>query len=380
MVLKTIEGAYAIAEAVANCGIDVAACYPITPSTHVAERLAKYHADGELKEYIAVESEHSALSALVGASAVGGRAFTATSAQGLFLMHEVLFAASGMRLPIVMLVANRAVSAPLNIWNDEQDSVSERDSGWIQFYCESNQEAVDSIPIAFKIAEQALIPVMVCVDGHYLTHAVEQIDVPNPVLIKKFLPEFKPKIKLDPENPVSLGVYAPPQYYQEFREDLDADLQNAKKTIIETHAEYARLTGRSYGNGLVEAFFVEDAERVIIGMGSAMGNAKTATRELRDEGEKVGVLRLRALRPFPREEIRKAVAGKNVAVIERDFSPGGVPPVYCEVVEALAGTETITSSFHGALGGREVNSLLVKEVFEKIKSGKPVNEWIKGVC
>ncbi|NYZ78349.1 pyruvate ferredoxin oxidoreductase [Candidatus Micrarchaeota archaeon] len=379
MVLKTLEGAYAVGDAVAACDIDVAACYPITPSTHVAERLAKHYADGALKEYIAVESEHSAMSALVGASAAGGRAFTASSAQGLFLMHEVLFAASGMRLPIVMLVANRAVSSPLNIWNDEQDSVSERDAGWIQLYCESNQEAVDSIPIAFKIAEQTAIPTMVCVDGHYLTHAVEQLEIPDAALVKKFLPAFNPKIKLDPKNPVSLGVYAPPQHYQDFREDLDADLQNAKKTIVETHAEYAKLTGRSYGNGLVDALRVEDADRVIIGMGSAMGNAKAAALELRTAGEKVGVLRLRSLRPFPREEIKKALAGKKIAVVERDFSPGGVPPVYGEVVEALGGTNAVVSSFHGALGGREINRMVVKEIFEKIKGGKPSNEWIKGI-
>ncbi len=374
-----MEGAYAVADVVAACDIDVAACYPITPSTHVAERLAKHYADGALKNYLAVESEHSAMSALVGASAAGGRAFTATSAQGLFLMHEALFAASGMRLPIVMLVANRAVSAPLNIWNDEQDSVSERDSGWIQFYCESNQEAVDSIPVAFKIAEQTLIPVMVCVDGHYLTHAVEQLEIPDAALIKKFLPAFKPKVKLDPENPVSLGVYAPPQYYQDFREDLDADLQNAKKTIIETHAEYAKLTGRNYGNGLIDALQVEDAERVVVGLGSATGNAKASALELRAAGEKVGVLRLRALRPFPREELSRSLAGKKIAVVERDFSPGGVPPVYAEVCEALAGTNAVVSSFHGALGGREVNRMLFKEIFGKLEDGKPVNEWIKGV-
>src|SRR3989338_2535109 len=203
---------------VLNCRPQVVACYPITPTTSLTAELNQYYVDGKIPEYLAVESEFAAMSALVGASAAGSRTFTTTGGQGLLLMHEVLFSAAGMRLPIVIVNGNRAVSSPLNIWNDEQDSISQRDTGWIQIYCKNNQEAVDTIAQAFYVAEKILLPVMVCVDGHYLTHAVEQVDVPEESLVDKFLPPYKYPLKLDPENPVSLGVYANPTHYQIFRE------------------------------------------------------------------------------------------------------------------------------------------------------------------
>src|SRR3990167_2236576 len=216
-----------------NCKLDVVACYPITPTTHLTEELNKYYADGKIPEYITVESEFSAISALIGASATCARTFTTTGGQGLLYMHEPLFSAAGMRLPIVMLVGNRAVSSPLNIWNDEQDSISQRDTGWIQIFCKNNQEAVDSVPQAFYIAEKVLLPVMVCVDGHYLTHAVEQVDVADQKIVDEFLPPYKYPLKLDPENPVSLGVYANPTHYQMFREDVFNDMESSKELILE---------------------------------------------------------------------------------------------------------------------------------------------------
>lgn len=374
MVLVTVEGSRAVSEVVKNCDPDVVACYPITPSTHIAEKLDKYYADGELKNFIAVESEFSALSALVGGAAAGGRTFSTTSAQGLLLMHEVLFNASGMRLPIVIMVANRAISAPLSIWNDEQDSMSQRDSGWIQLYCKNNQEAVDTMPQAYEIAESLSLPVMVCMDGHYLTHAVEQIDIPTKEQVQKFLPPIKSKLVLDPENPISLGVYASPTHYQDFREDLGNDLQNAKQKIIEVGQKFGKQFGRTYG--LMEEYHVKDAEYVMLGLGSVMDNVKAAVDEMRKDGHKVGALHLRSFRPFPADELKAVLKGKVVGVIERDFSPGSRPPLYTEVYEAIRETNAIVSSFAGGLGGRNITRADVKELFEKLTSKKPVIEWV----
>ncbi len=371
--IRTKEGARVIGEMVVNCRPQVVACYPITPTTHLTEELNKYYADGKIPEYITVEGEFSAISALIGASATGSRTFTTTGGQGLLYMHESLFSAAGMRLPIVMLIGNRAVSSPLNIWNDEQDSISQRDSGWVQIYCKNNQEAVDTIPQAYYIAEKILLPVMVCVDGHYLTHAVEQVDVADEATVKKFLPDYKYPLKLDPENPVSLGVYANPTHYQMFREDVVKDMEHSKALISEAGEKWGGLTGRTYG--LVNGHKVKDADRVIVGLGSAMDNVITVVNELRANGEKAGALHLRVFRPFPREELRKALAGKKVGVIDRDLSIGGAAPVYVEVQEALEGTKAEVSSFFGGLGGRGIKRVHITEMFAQMKNG-PVKKWI----
>ncbi|VVC00143.1 Pyruvate synthase subunit PorA [uncultured archaeon] len=371
--IKTKEGTKAIAEMVVNCKPEVVACYPITPTTGVATELNQYYADGLLKEYITVEAEFSAISSLVGASAAGARTFTVTGGQGLLYMHEVIVSIPGMRLPIVIVNGNRAVSSPLNIWNDEQDSILQRDAGWIQLYCKSIQEAVDSVPQAFYIAEKAMLPVMICIDGHYLTHAVEQVDVADAKAVDEFLPAFRPAMKLDPENPVSLGVYANPSYYQDFREDLVKDLEGSKKIIVEAGKKWGKLTGREYG--LVHGHMAKDAERVIVGLGSAMDNAIAVVNELRRKGEKVGALHIRSFRPFPREEIRAMLAGKKVGVIDRALSVGSQAPLYIEVQEALAGTNAEVSSFYGGLGGRGIKRVLVADLFEKLKKG-PSKGWI----
>ncbi|AJF59831.1 MAG: pyruvate ferredoxin oxidoreductase [Candidatus Diapherotrites archaeon] len=374
MVLVTREGAIALGDVAVNCGVEVCACYPITPTTHLTEELNKRYADGEIPEYITVESEFAAISALVGASATGARTFTTTGGQGLLLMHEVLHSAAGMRLPIVMVVGNRAVSSPLNIWNDEQDTVSQRDTGWIQIYCKNNQEAADSLPQAFKIAETVMLPTMVCIDGHFLTHAVEQIDLIPVQELKKFLPKFRHPLKLDPENPVSVGVYANPAHYQTFREDLVKDMEESTKVINDVGSEFGKMFGRSYG--LVNAYKCKDADRVLVGLGSVMDNVFAVVDELRAKGEKVGGLHLRVFRPFPAKELRKALEGKKVGMIERNLSIGASAPVYTELMEAMSGSKTIISSFFGGLGGRGIKRAEIRALFGKLKGKKPVKEWI----
>ncbi len=378
MAKKTVEGSIAIAEAVKNCEPDVVACYPITPSTHIAETLSGFFADGKLKSYIATESEFASISVISGASAAGGRAFTATSSQGLALMHEAVFAAAGMRLPLVMVVGNRALSAPLNIWNDHQDSVAERDSGWIQFYCESVQEGIDTTVQAFKIAESVMLPVMVGVDGFYLTHTVERVDVPEMEEIRKFLPKFSPKVKLDPQNPMSMGEYATPEYYQGFREDVHNDLTASKQKIADVEKEFANMFGRRYG-GLVEGYKTDDADYVIVAMGSVVGNMKEAVDEMRTNGKKVGVLKVRCFRPFPEEEVRKILEGKkHVAVFEKSYSLGSFAPLYANVMDSLyfSGKKPVMSSFVGGLGGKDVTVANIVELFNQIKGSEPLRKWV----
>ncbi|MEW6328647.1 MAG: pyruvate ferredoxin oxidoreductase [Candidatus Micrarchaeota archaeon] len=379
MALKTVEGSFAVAETVKNCEPDVVACYPITPSTHIAEDLDRMYADGELRNFIAVESEFSAISTLIGASAAGARTFTATSSQGLALMHEALFNASGMRLPIVMCVANRALSAPLNIWNDHQDTISERDAGWLQIYCESNQETVDTIIQAYRISEKALIPSMVCMDGFFLTHAVEQIDVPEKELIARFLPKLDLKIKLDAGNPLSLGVYAAPEDYQYFREDFANDMLKAKEEVVRTHDEWAKLTGRKYGNGLWEEYRCEDEEYLFVGMGSALGNAKVAVDNLRKSGKKVGALRVRLFRPFPKEVARVLEGKKSVVVFEKALCPGSDAPLFTELKSALCEQSKHAPkmfSMVGGLGGSDVPVHTIEEIFNKMMKGEPPAPFI----
>ncbi|MCR4335038.1 MAG: pyruvate ferredoxin oxidoreductase [archaeon] len=371
--LKTKSGARVMGEMAAQCKIGVCACYPITPTTALTNELNKYYADGKIPEYITVESEFAALSALQGASAAGSRTFSTTGGQGLLLMHEVLFATAGMRLPVVMLVGNRAVSSPLNIWNDEQDTISQRDSGWIQIYCKNNQEAVDALPQAFYVAEKTLIPVMVCVDGHYLTHSVQQVDVVDEKKVHAYLPDYKYPMKLDPENPVSLGVYANPTHYQDFRMDLVKDVLDSKKVLVEAGEKWGKVSGRSYG--LINEYKTKDADRIIVGLGSVMDNVFTVVDELREKGEKVGALHIRVYRPFPMEELAKFLKGKKVGVIDRAISIGGEAPLYLEVLGALNGLGAEISSFYGGLGGRGVRRDHIKELFEKMKKG-PVKEWI----
>lgn len=375
MALQTLLGSNAIAEVAVNCGIEVVGAYPITPSTPIAHALNKHWANGRIPKFVAVESEHSAISVITGASAAGARVFSATSGQGLLLMHEVLSATSGMRIPVVMCVANRAISAPLNVWNDEQDTVMQRDAGWIQLYCKNNQEAVDTIPQAFVIAEKTYLPVMVCVDGFYLTHCVEQVEMPDPEKVRAFVGKYENPYKLDSGKPISLGVYAAPNEYQEFRQDFCADMEKALFAVEKAGRDYASVCGREYG--FFGAYDVEGADRVMLSLGSVCTNIEKVVDKLRAKGEKVGVLHLRVYMPFPREQLRKALQGKHVMVIERDVSPGAAPPVFTDVSEALYGTGTTMSYAIGALGGRDVKPAEYEGLFARMKEGKAIRgAWI----
>jgi len=363
----------AIAEAASYCKVDVVASYPITPSTPITHELNKIYVNGGFPRFITVEAEFSAISSLLGASAAGARTFSATCGQGLMLMHEALFSTSGMRLPVVMAVANRAISSPLNIWADEQDSMCQRDSGWIQLYCKNGQEAVDTVIQAFKIAEKAMIPAMVCLDGFYLTHSVGQVDVPDKDKVAAFLPPYNNPYVLDPQNPMTVGAYTVPADYQDFREDLSIDLDASTKIIEEVGNEFCSTFGREYG--LVEYHNCRDADRVIITLGCVYNTIEKVVDNLRAKGEKVGVAHLRSFRPFPADNLRANLGGKHVLVVERDISPGGVPPVYAEVSEALCSRGSTVSVAAGLLGGREAKQSDFEQLFEKMKQGK-VKAWL----
>jgi len=372
MILKqTIESGKAFAESVIACKPDVVACYPITPTTHVTEKLDEAFVNGRLKNFLAVESELSAVSALIGGSAVGARTFSTTASQGLLLMTEALFNASGMRLPIVLLVGNRAVGAPLNIWCDHQDSVSLRDAGWLQFYCETVQEAIDLIPVSFRVAEKTFLPAMVCVEGFFLTHSVETVDVPDEAGVKKFLPHFENPLALDPKNPLTLGAYAGPPHYQEFRQALDKDLRAAEKEFEAAFFEFGKVFGRRYS--VVEKHLTEDADVVLVVMGGFSANAKIAAEELRQEGVKAGVLRIGLYRPFPREKVRAALEGKEVGVFERAFSPGSANALHEDVAEAIGRR---CASFVSGLGGRDVPVEKFVQGFQAVLKNGEARQWL----
>lgn len=353
--LKVISANRALAEAVKLAKPKVVPVYPITPQTSISEYLASFVADGELKaEYIRVESEHSAISAAVGASGTGVRVFTATSSQGLALMHEILFAAAGLRNPIVMGNANRALSAPLSIWNDQQDSISERDSGWMQFFAENAQEALDFVLQAYRISEDqnVLLPSMVCVDGFILTHTVEPVDIPTQEDVDKFLPPYKPTHScLDPEHPMSLGTFTDPNYYMEARYDMEIAMEGAVDVIRKVNQEFEEVFGRKYD--LVENYRCEDAEIILVAMGSICGTIKAVIDDLRTKGEKVGLLKVIAFRPFPRDDIYNAVKGADrIAVLDKNISMGIGGVLFNEIKAKM---DVDASGFILGLGGRDVS-------------------------
>jgi pyruvate ferredoxin oxidoreductase alpha subunit len=304
--------------------VEVVSAYPITPQTHIVEHLSELVADGELDaNYITVESEHSALSACVGASAAGARTFTLTSSQGLELMHEILFVASGMRLPIVMATANRALSAPLNIWNDHSDVMAARDSGWIMLFCINGQEAFDTIIVAYRIAEdeRVLIPVMVNMDGFTLTHVVEPVEFPSQETVDAFLPPYSPAFTLHPDKPVTMGAYGVPEIYTECKFAQEIALNKSKEVVIEVMDAFGSHFGGQYK--AVETYQCEDADVAFIAAGAINENIMTARDDMHAEGEKAGLVSLRLYRPFPGEELMAALKGKKrIAVVERAM-PGG---------------------------------------------------------
>jgi len=318
--MKVVEGSYGIADAVRCCSPDVISVYPITPQTHIVEHLSEFVANGKLDcEYINVESEFSSLSSLIGASAAGARTYTSTTSQGLALMFEVLFNVSGMRLPIVMTTVNRALSAPLSIWNDQQDAMAAREAGWIQIYAENVQEAMDLTPQLFKISEdpEILTPSMVCMDGFILTHVYEPVEFLDIEKVREFLPPYRPEYVLDPKDPKTFGAFADPSWFTEFRYLQYQAMERAKKKIEKVSKEFEEIFGRGYG-GLIDTYSMDDAEVALVTMGSVVGTAKEAVDELRSEGVKVGLVKIRSYRPFPEEELKIALKDARViATIEQ---------------------------------------------------------------
>jgi len=371
--MEITEGSHAIADAVRLCRPQVVSAYPITPQTHIVEDLADFVANGRLDaEYITVDNELSALSACIGASAAGSRAYSATTSQGLALMFETCFNAAGMRLPIIMSIANRALGAPLSIWNDQQDSISLRDAGWLQFYAEDNQEATDLHFLAYKVAEDVKVqlPVFVCFDGFILSHTYEPIDMLSQEQVDKYLPKFDPAEKLDAKDPISFGMYATPDYYLEFRYEMDQAQKRAKDVIATYGKEFGTMFNRDY-SALVESYRLDDAETAIVAMGSVCGTVKDAIDEMRDTGKKVGLLRIRVFRPFPSEEIAKALSGvQRVAVLDKNISLGARGGATAtEVRDAMYGSTIPVKGYVLGLGGRDIRKRDIKEIVSLAEKG-----------
>ena len=375
---KLLEGSQAVAEAVRLCKPGVISAYPITPQTHIVEELAAMVASGELNsQFVNVESEHSAASVVLGSVAAGVRSFTATSSQGLLLMAEVVFNIAGMRLPVVMTCANRAVSAPLNIWNDHQDAITVRDSGWVQMHAENIQEALDLHIQAYRIAEgpKIMLPVIVNMDGFILTHGLEVVDLPDQEQVDRFLPAYKPLFKLDVENPLTLGPLVDPDYYMETRFAMQETHKDVLKLIPLIKDEFEKVFNRPTG-GLVEGYRIDDAEKVIVAMGSVCGTIKDVVDNLRSKGKKVGLLKLVTYRPFPAEAIYRALKDiPRVAVLEKAISIGSYSPLLSDVRSVFSGKKKspVTSGFVIGLGGRDITIDSIKEVFKNL-TAKTVSE------
>lgn len=354
-----MEVSLAAAEAVALCRIDVAAVYPITPQSHIAEHLADVVHDGRVDaEFLTVESEHSSISACAGASAAGARVYTATSSQGLMLMHEILPIVSSMRLPVVMGNANRAISGPLNIWNDHTDIMPQRDCGWIQLFAENGQEVIDMTIQSFRIAEHpdVMLPVVLNIDGFQLTHMIEPFEMPSQDEVDRFLPPRVPFATLHPDRPLSMGCFNMPDIYMETMRAKDEAVHNAKKTILKIWNEWAKMFGREYRP--VDTYQAKDAETLILTLGSMGETAMVAVDEMRNAGKKVGLVKLKLWRPFPVEEFRSAVRGcKTLAVMDRALSFGGAGgPVATEIKSIYYHEKDFPRvlDFIMGLGGRDV--------------------------
>ena len=362
-----LEGSHAVAQIVRLCKAQVISAYPITPQTHIVESLAQMVADGELNaEFINVESEHSAASVVQGASATGVRTYTATTSQGLLYMIEVLYSIAGLRLPVILTCANRAVSSPINIWNDHQDSVTARDAGWLQFYAENNQEACDLHLMAYRLAEDhnIMLPVMVCMDGYILTHAYEVVDLPEQSQVDKFLPDFKPVHCLNPDEPISMGVLMGPESYTETRYAIHQTMMDALNVIPGIADEFEQVFGRKV-NCLIEKYRLEDATQVFVAMGSMVGTIKEVIDGLREDGQKVGLLKIIAHRPFPKKIVYEALKNaREIAVLEKAVSLGEEGPLFSDVKSAFCGhgNQPKISGFVLGLGGRDITKKSILEV------------------
>jgi pyruvate ferredoxin oxidoreductase alpha subunit len=356
-----------VAEAVALRRPEVVCAYPISPQTHIVEALAGLVKAGELDpcEFVNVESEFAAMSVAIGASAAGARAYTATASQGLLYMTEALYNAAGLGLPIVMTVANRAIGAPINIWNDHSDSMSQRDCGWIQLYAETNQEALDLHIQAFRIAEEVSLPVMVCMDGFVLTHAHERLEIPSQQQVDRFLPEYEPRQVLDPDEPVSIGAMVGPEAFTEVRYLAHARQGQALELIPGVAASFAGHFGRSSG-GLVRPYRTSDADTIVVALGSVLGTIKDTIDELREDGMKIGALGIVSFRPFPLEAVRDALQGaRRVVVLERALAVGIGGIVSANVRMALSGVQLHGYTVIAGLGGRAITRASLRELFRQ---------------
>lgn len=365
--LKQVEGSKAVADAVACCRPEVICAYPISPQTHIVEALSRLVKAGELKncEFVNVESEFAAMSVAIGASATGARTYTATASQGLLFMVEAVFNAAGLGLPIVMTVANRAIGGPINIWNDHSDSMSQRDSGWIQLYAETNQEAADLHVQAFRIAEELSLPVMVCMDGFILTHASEQVDIPEQSQVDTFLPPYSPRQVLNPDEPVSIGAMVGPEAFMEVRYMAHAKTLLALEKIPEVAEDFEKVFNRDSG-GLVRPYHCEDAETVVIALGSVLGTIKDVVDELREKGTSIGVLGIITFRPFPFEAVRNALRNaKRVVVIEKAFSIGIGGIVSENVKGSISEQKTPIYTVIAGLGGRPITKTSLQALFHQ---------------
>jgi pyruvate ferredoxin oxidoreductase alpha subunit len=373
MMKKVIEGSMAVAEAVKVCRPHVISAYPITPQTHIVENLSQMVADGELKsEFINVESEFAAASVILGASVTGARAYSTTTSQGLLLMAEVLFNIAGLRLPVSITCANRSVSAPINIWNDHQDAMTIRDSGWIQLYAEDCQEVADMQIQAYKIGEnpEISLPVMVNMDGFILTHAFEPVELFDQKMVDEFLPPYRPKVYLTTKNPVSFGILAEPAYYMETRYRLQQAIEASKQVIEDVANEFKKVFGR-YAGGLVDKYRLEGAKTAIVAMGSVVGTIREVVDELREKGENIGLLKVRAFRPFPKEAIYDALKDvDNIIIMEKALSMGLGGILLNETKSAFYGKkrQPKISGFIVGLGGRDVPNKSIINAVKKAES------------
>jgi pyruvate ferredoxin oxidoreductase alpha subunit len=370
--LKQVEGSAAVAEAVALCRPEVICAYPISPQTHIVEGLGRLVASGRLApcEFINVESEFAAMSVAIGASAAGARAYTATASQGLLFMAEAVFNAAGLGLPIVMTVANRAIGAPINIWNDHTDALSQRDCGWIQLFAEDNQEALDLHIQAFRLAEELSLPVMVCMDGFILTHAYERVDVPTQEQVDAYLPPYEPRQVLDPAEPVSIGAMVGPEAFMEVRFLAHAKQRQALELIPAWASEFKRIFGRASG-GLTHGYRLDDAETVVVALGSVLGTIKDTVDEMRERGVKIGVLGITCFRPWPTAAVREALAGaKRVLVLEKSLAVGLGGIVSNNVAASYHGASDDVYTVVAGLGGRAITRGSLHRVFAAAVAGE----------
>ena len=369
--LKQVEGSAAVAEAVALCRPEVICAYPISPQTHIVEALGRMVTAGKLRpcEFINVESEFAAMSVAIGASAAGARAYTATASQGLLFMAEAVYNAAGLGLPIVMTVANRAIGAPINIWNDHSDALSQRDCGWIQLFAEDNQEALDLHIQAFRLAEELSLPVMVCMDGYILTHAYERVDLPTQQQVDTYLPPYEPRQVLDPANPVSIGAMVGPEAFMEVRYLAHVKQRQALQLMPSWADEFKRIFGRESG-GLTHTYHLEDADTVVVALGSVLGTIKDTVDEMRAQGVRIGVLGITCFRPWPTAAVRAALAAaKRVLVLEKSLAVGMGGIVSNNVAASYAGSPDLVHAVIAGLGGRAITRGSLHRVFAQAVAG-----------